>query len=303
MRERSVCCCCQTELPRSAEIPGSLSSQATFDEIKRGWIGIDGSQFFAYYKCPACGTLNTREYPSESAISTLYASMPPNMAEVVNESDQLLNQRSYAKAAAKLFVDAPPDSLNVLELGADCGLLCRAMADLLPHRIASYQAVEPNKDVHADLQTVFQETRIQGSIFPTLDDAMSASDTPLDLVVAIHVFDHIFDLQDLFAKLRSRLSKNGRIFFVVHNPHSTLAKILGKKWPPYCAQHPQLFTPSGVKELAKAHSLQLSKTSRTFNHFGLGMVGSFLGLKLPPLIRDTSIMAPLGNRYYILEAV
>ena len=122
-------------------------------------------------------------------------------------------------------------------------------------------------------------------------------------MVAVHVFDHIFDLQDLFVRLRSRLSKSGRIFFVVHNPHSTLAKILGKKWPPYCAQHPQLFTPSGVRELAKAHSLRLRKTSRTFNHFSLGMVGSFLGLKLPPFISDTHIVAPLGNRYYILEAV
>jgi SAM-dependent methyltransferase len=280
-----------------------LTGHASFDVIKRGWIGIDGSQFFAYYKCPACGTLNTREYPSESAISELYASMPPNMAEVVAESDQLLNQRSYAKTASKLFADAPPDSLNILELGADCGLLCRAMADLLPHRIASFQAIEPNKDVHADLQTVFQETHIKGSIHPTLEDAMTATNTSLDLVIAIHVFDHIFDLQDLFSKLRSRLSKAGHIFFVVHNPHSTLARVLGKKWPPYCAQHPQLFTPSGVRELAKAHSLRLRKTSRTFNHFSLGMVSSFMGLKLPPSIRDTHIVAPLGNRYYILEAV
>lgn len=287
MQNRTRCCCCSTLLPSSVDVAGKLTRDTSFGELKDSWIGIDEPQFFAYYKCPTCGTLNTKEYPSESIISDLYASMPPNMDSVIDSRDQESNQYEYARIVASCFTETSYNPLHVLEIGADRGLLCRAMAQVLPNRIASFQVVEPNVEVHEDLLNVFRDSYLNGFIFPTLENAISASTQPLDLVIAIHVFDHIFNLQSFFSSLRERLSKRGKIFFVVHNPRSTLAKVLGKRWPAYCAQHPQLLTPAGVEELAKAHSLKLCKTNRTFNHFSMAMVGSFLGIKLPSYITET----------------
>lgn len=303
MRVRKACCCCGSTLPDKAEVPGSLSGSVSSDELQRGWIGIGSSPLFAYFKCVNCGTLNVREYPLEADISNLYASMPPNMAEVVDPVNQSRNQAAYAQTVAHYVAHSSPTRMNVLELGADCGLFCRALQQRMPEQLACMLAVEPNMEVHHELLAAFHELNIDGRVHTTVEEALGQAPDPVNLVVGIHVFDHIFDLDSLFIVLRASLSPHGYIFFVVHNPSSAVAKLLGKRWPPYCAQHPQLFTRKGIAQLAIRHSLKLIRTSRTRNHFPLEMVAKYIGITLPAALRSTSVTAPLGNRCYLLQAV
>ena len=115
--------------------------------------------------------------------------------------------------------------------------------------------VEPNQDVVGQLKAAIAATNAPARHFPTLEAALQHEGDGLDLVIAIHVMDHIFDLNELFATLRSRLSRQGMFFMVVHHPGSRLARVLAKRWPPYCLEHPQLLTPKEVSCLARRHAM------------------------------------------------
>ena len=66
-------------------------------------------------------------------------------------------------------------------------------------------------------------------------------DITFDVVVAIHVLDHVPDLNQFTRQMTAKLSTGGICFVVVHNERSVLARMLGKRWPAFCLQHPHLF--------------------------------------------------------------
>ena len=76
-----------------------------------------------------------------------------------------------------------------------------------------------------------------------------------NLAACIHILDHCFNPQDILLQIQNRLVINGILLVVVHNPDSSLAKLLGKKWPPYCSQHPQLFTKKGMNKISELTGL------------------------------------------------
>jgi len=279
-----------------------LDGNSSFAQINSAWIGIGKSSHFSYHECPYCGTLSNRVYPDTSVLAKLYSSMPPNMAEAVSLKDQGKNQLSYARVIVRHASSngANNNSLSILELGADCGLLLSAIVDLLPQETSNMVAIEPNLEVHYELKERINQLAVNATCFVDLKDLPDNKSELFDIIAAVHVFDHVFDIGSLLNDLASKLSPRGFIFFVVHNPQSSVASLMGRKWPPYCAQHPQLFTRNGSAALAKGAGLKLVKSGRTINYFSLSMVTRFLGLKLP-LVDRIPLMIPLGNRYYILE--
>lgn len=280
-----------------------MDGNSSFDQINSAWIGIGKSSHFSFHECSYCGTLSNRVYPDTSVLAKLYSSMPPNMAEAVSLKDQGKNQLSYARVIARHASSngASNNSLSILELGADCGLLLSAIADLLPRGASNMVAIEPNLEVHQALKERMNRRASQAAAcYVDLQELPDNYSDSFDIIAAVHVFDHVFDIGSLLKDLASKLSPRGFIFFVVHNPQSSVASLLGRKWPPYCAQHPQLFTRNGSAALAKGAGLKLVKSGRTINHFSLSMVTDFLGLKLP-LVDRIPLMVPLGNRYYMLE--
>ena len=302
MQQRFSCPSCLSILPAIVKVEGSLDKHTSFEQINNAWIGIGKSSHFSYYECQVCGTLCNKDYPDLGELSRLYSSMPPNMAEAVSLKDQSRNQLSYARVIVDhaSLIGVRNNPLSILELGADCGLLLAAIVDLLPQKASNMVAIEPNLEVHYELKERINQLAVNATCFVDLKDLPDNQPELFDIIAAVHVFDHVFDIGSLLKDLASKLSPRGFIFFVVHNPQSSVASLLGRKWPPYCAQHPQLFTRNGSAALAKGAGLKLVKSGRTINHFSLSMVTDFLGLKLP-LVDRIPLMVPLGNRYYILE--
>ena len=88
----------------------------------------------------------------------------------------------------------------------------------------------------------------------------------------------------------------------MHNPNSTLAKILGNNWPAYCSQHPQLFSKKSINEISKVTGFEVIKQGRTVNNFALSMITSFFGMNLG-FAKNINIKFPLGNRFYLLRKI
>ena len=90
-----------------------------------------------------------------------------------------------------------------------------------------------------------------------------------NLAACIHILDHCFKPKDVLRSIQKKLVNNGILLVVVHNPESSLARLLGKKWPPYCSQHPQLFTKKGMSEISDKTGFKLVKQGKTLNYFSL----------------------------------
>ena len=69
--------------------------------------------------------------------------------------------------------------------------------------------------------------------------------------------------------LGKKLKRGGYIYGVVHDEKSIMAKILGKRWPPYSLQHPHLFNPNSINNLFERLHYDKNFIVKTMNFFNL----------------------------------
>lgn len=245
-------------------------------------------------------------YPDELTLNELYETMPPNMEEAVDENDQFRNQYNYACHVTDELrnnCQIRLDQIRLLEIGADRGLLAKALCESAGHKLRKTVAIEPNQIVWKALISALDKSSQESKTYSCLEEMHSDQPNTLgkfEIIAAVHVIDHTYDPTTTIQELMPHLSEHGIIYFVVHNPNSTVARILGAKWPAFCAQHPQLFTPLGMRRLAEKLGLRVIRQGRTWNRFSLAMLTEFFGLKIPGASR-VKLLAPLGNRYYCLQ--
>jgi hypothetical protein len=88
---------------------------------------------------------------------------------------------------------------------------------------------------------------------------------------------------------------------VTHNEQSLLRKIVGWKWPAFCLQHPQIYSPESMSMLLEKSGYKVDSIKRTKNYFQLSFLLKHLlwafGLKVKsvPSIFDFTISLKLGN--------
>jgi hypothetical protein len=59
------------------------------------------------------------------------------------------------------------------------------------------------------------------------------------------------------------------MLIVTHDERSLLARVLGKRWPPYTLQHPQLFSAASLQRTATEAGLKVTRIIKTVNYFPL----------------------------------
>jgi hypothetical protein len=185
-----------------------------------------------------------------------------------------------------------------LELGPDIGLAADAARSVgAPDRMV---LVEPNEAVHSEL-------RAAAGDLPTevvTDLSMLRGPGRADVAVLIHVLDHLTDPAAFLERLHHHLSPGASVLVVVHNERSMLRRALGVRWPAFCMQHPQLFSPDTLRSMLSRAGLDVVACRPTTNHFPLrhlvhraatlfGVEGRWNELvpELPVSIRLGNIMA------------
>ena len=264
-------------------------------------MGLGKTDHFDYVRCNKCKSLYNYEYPSEALIHELYSSMPPNMEEAVNTINQVKNQHGYAKIIFKSIKSLNyKNEFSFIELGADRGLLIKELSKILDKKFLNCVGIEPNSLVNEDLSKNLDIYSHNNSIYKDIAQMGIEENNKFNLAACIHILDHCFKPKDVLGSIQKKLVSNGILLVVVHNPESSLAKLLGKKWPPYCSQHPQLFTKKGMSEISAKTGFKLVKEGKTLNYFSLSMVTSFFGLNIE-FAKKINVKLPLGNMYYILQ--
>ncbi|MCX6429554.1 MAG: methyltransferase domain-containing protein [Actinobacteria bacterium] len=284
--------CNSTALPACAEVIAATPAESlTYQEVKESFVGLRHDQiFFSYYRCPSCNILYCPWYFSTEQLENLYSEMPNNLMGE-DKSTASRTQSGYVRWFAKRIKSVE----SFLELGPDIGLVTREVRDTFhPNRVS---LIEPNKAVHPELRSnVGQVAALE--IVQYLSEVTGSA---FELSIGIHVFDHLlFPLQD-FRSLARTSSPGAHLGLVVHNEDSLLRKLITKKWPPFCLQHPQLYNPETLAAALSAGGWQLVSIGKSTNYFhlnhiakmGLGVLG--LPNALSRLVPSIETPINLGN--------
>jgi len=89
-------------------------------------------------------------------------------------------------------------------------------------------------------------------VYNKIEDLEQFPQSEYDVIVMIHVLDHIFEFSDFLKSVAQKLKSSGTLITCTHDSSSLLAKIMGRFWPPICAHHPQIFSRRSLRtELSK----------------------------------------------------
>ncbi len=236
------CPCCDSKNSKIEVSSEKKAEETSFEVLKNSWLGFSFKEplFFSYFRCADCGVLFNKKFFSSKKLAELYASMPDNtggqglgnISKTQRSYFNFLKKQNFAKG-------------DYLELGPDIGLFSR---NVINHGgFEKYYFIEPNRAVHPQLKKVLgnKTAFISTDIF----NLESIPNNSLSLVVLIHVLDHLIQPKEMIEAINQKMVKGGIILIVTHDEKSLLTKILKKKWPPFCLQHPQLFNVKTIKKL------------------------------------------------------
>jgi hypothetical protein len=248
--------CGSDETKVNADISSnSPAENLTFNEVKSSFIGLRDKQlFFSFFRCSKCSLIYSPYYFSPDQLNELYSEMPDNLMGE-DRSVALKTQSTYIKQISKYVGNVN----SFLELGPDIGLVTKeAISVFNPNSIT---LVEPNKAMWPELR-LLNASKLE--IYESVQDIPKSL---FNLVVGIHVFDHLVNLKDEFIAINRNTASTAVLAMVVHNEKSILRSMLSKKWPPFCLQHPQLFNPKSARQMLGNNGWEVVKITRTTNYY------------------------------------
>lgn len=243
------------------EVEGDRHAEALpFEQAQAYWSGVLRQEkvFFSYARCADCGLLFAPTYFTADQLERLYADMAPNM-DVVPTGAIEATQRGYFDRAVKKL--APGG--DYLEIGPDVGYIVRLAAGSGLFR--RFWLYEPNRAVHPELAAATGGA--EHLISADMTDLSAVPDGSVSLALIVHVLDHLLDPTAMLEQIRGKLRPDGRLVIVTHNEASLLRRAMGRRWPPFCLQHPQLFDPESISALIRHARYRDVSVERSKNYF------------------------------------
>lgn len=288
------CPICQKYGPINLEISSERRGEEMgYEELVPYWNGFFKEKiFFSYARCDSCKLLFAPIFYNLEQLEALYGQMPPNM-DVVPKQALLKTQKGYfevLKRFSKL-------ENGYIEIGPDVGIFtinCRNEG-----YFNSYWLCEPNVLVAKELART-----VEGRPFTIIEDMFGFSaipDNSASVAVMIQVLDHLLDPVSTLIELREKLLPGAKLLLVTHNEQSLLRKIVKWRWPAFCLQHPQIYSPKSISSLLEKSGYTVDIIEKTKNYFEFSFLLKHLlwafGLKVKavPKIFNFTIGLKLGN--------
>ena len=244
----------------SAQPAESLS----LDELKPYWRGLFQEKvFFTYDRCGQCGLLYAPVFFDQAQLGELYSAMAPNMDAVPTDAIEATQRVYFEEATAGLGVSG-----NVLEIGPDVGYIVGHAAK--DERFERFYLFEPNKAVHGELAAAANGRPYM--ISEDMNDLSAVPDGSVALALMVHVLDHLLDPRAMLEQIRKKLKPGGRVAIVTHNERSLLRSVMGKRWPPFCLQHPELYNPQSITRLLNSAGYGKVEVHGSKNYFPLSFM-------------------------------
>ena len=289
-------CCpvCGVEPPKNATVNTSKHAEdLDLESLTQSWKGFFKEKIiFSYARCRNCSLLYCPTFFNDSQLEILYGQMPPNMDEVPMAAliDTQHGYFNFLKNSSSL-------SGGYVEVGPDIGLFTEHC--VREGSFTEYWLFEPNRAVKSALDNVVKNHKAH--VIHEMTDFSVIPDGAASVVVIIHVMDHLLDPVSTLLTLKKKITKDARVLIVTHDESSLLRRVFGWRWPAFCLQHPQIYSPKTTKALLRAAGFDVVEQHKTVNHFKLSFLVKHalwaLGIKVSrvPRFGDLTIGLKLGN--------
>ena len=254
------CPACGSDRPADEVHSEPRGEKLAFEQLREQWWGVQREKvFLSYARCGECGLMYAPTYFTDAQLSELYADMAPNMDGATPRELAVATQRGYWQSIKKV---APMDG-GFLEVGPDIGYI---VADAV--REAAYDhywLFEPNRAVHAELAAATAGK--PHTISTDMNDLSPVPDASVGVAVMIHVLDHLLDPMAILRQVHAKLKPGGVLAVVTHNEGSTLRRVMGTRFPPFCLQHPELYNPGSMTNVLTRAGYARVDVARSKNYF------------------------------------
>ena len=197
-------------------------------------------------------------YLTDEALSELYSGMPDNTAGLSPDYLSRTQEGYFNFLREHCSMEG-----DFFELGPDVGLFTQFAA--ASPRLGKFWLYEPNRNVHAKLSECVSARTFE--IRTEMKDFSAIPDGSLAVCVLIHVLDHLPDVGPVMRELRKKLRADGKMLIVTHDEHSWASLVFGRRWPPFCLQHPLLFSRKTTATFLASAGLEVVETRKSVNYF------------------------------------
>jgi len=201
---------------------------------------------FTIQRCDHCSLLLTNPRPTKASIEKYYQS--DQYISHTGGGDTLIDTmyrtaRNITLKSKLRLINKYQSKFNLLDYGCGTGEFLATCKDAG----WTVSGVEPSDDARVknrkDLHVV---------------DDLSKITTQVNAITMWHVLEHIHDLSETLAKLRSLLTNNGTVFIAVPNHESYDAQYYKGCWAGYdVPRHLWHFNKDNIKTLLTRHNLRL----------------------------------------------
>lgn len=216
------------------------------------------SAHYQINRCTHCSLLRASPILDETGVVNLYRdSSETNVSPGEEINVQRTMKRYYNRVRPFLG-----QKQCMLDVGCDRGFL---LEEASRDGFKEVYGLEPNPIAR----------RIAGQVAGAVvsDKFYEQTDFPesfFDLMVMIHVLDHLVNPKIVLQRALHNLKPGGVILAVVHNVESLLGRLLGEKFPPFNMYHFYYFSKKTLRTLFEHHGFEVISVTSTTNIYSLG---------------------------------
>ena len=216
------------------------------------------SAHYQINRCSSCGLLRSSPILTEDGVNNLYKNS--------SETNVTQGEEENVKRTMKLYYEmAAPFLRNkerILDVGCDMGYLLEVASK---DGFKEIYGLEPNP-VACKIASKIAGANISDMFY----ENVNYPEDFFDLIVMIHVLDHLVDPGAVLLRAHRDLNPGGLFTAVVHNVESVLGRVMGEKFPPFNLYHFYYFSKKTLGALLSAHGFEVVSIASSCNCYSLG---------------------------------
>ena len=235
-------------------ICNSSKTSKAFDAVDH----FSTKEAFPIYDCSSCGFRFTNKFPSDDSIgryydSPDYISHSDSKTGLINRLYHFFRKQMLGKKVNLVAKQVGPrlkDNIRILDIGSGTGYFLNAAKE------KGYTVTGIEKDSNAREQAIINfrlDIKDEQSLW-------SIENESFDVITLWHVLEHMENLNEVVAKIKSILKPDGVMILALPNHNSHDAKKYKGYWAAYdVPRHLWHFTPDSVEKLLSKHQFNIIK--------------------------------------------
>ena len=235
-------------------ICNSSKTSKVFDAVDH----FSTRETFPTNDCKSCGFRFTNNFPSEDSIgryydSPDYISHSDSKAGLINRLYHFFRKQMLKKKVnlvSKYVAPRQKDNIRLLDIGSGTGYFLNAAKE------KGYTVTGIEKDTNAREQAITNF----GLDIKDEQSLWNIENESFDVITLWHVLEHMENLNEVVAKIKSILKPDGVVIIALPNHNSHDAKKYKGYWAAYdIPRHLWHFTPDTVEKLLGKHQFNIIK--------------------------------------------